>query len=71
MITDLEARDMYDDMLNSCYEEYNIGCCTFSPVKILSYLDPIAYDCGFDDYCSSLASDGEIIEGYNDSEEGE
>jgi hypothetical protein len=68
MITEQEAFTMYDDMLDDCYPEVKIGYATFRTSFILKELDPIAYDCGYDDYCSSLADEGEVIEGYNDAE---
>lgn len=48
-----DAESQYDDMLNECYPEvFNI-----LPARILSECDPIAYRCGFADYCDSLNSD--------------
>lgn len=40
----------YDDMLNECYPDYNIGGCNYRASDILKNVDPIAYQCGFNDY---------------------
>ena len=40
----------YSDMIDECYPEIKIGCCTFSPSRVLYELDPIAYHCGFSDW---------------------
>lgn len=43
----------YDDFLDETYGNIQIGCCTFSPSRVLSELDPIAYRCGFSDWLDS------------------
>jgi hypothetical protein len=52
----------YDDMLDSCHDEVCISGIKFSPSKILSECDPIAYNCGLSDYIDGLCKDGEWIE---------
>lgn len=39
----------YDDLLDECYEPFEIGCCSFYASEILKRCDPIAYNCGLDD----------------------
>ena len=66
VIEELEAVDMnqlYDDMLDACYPEVQIGVCTFSPSRVLSELDPIAYRCGFSDWTDSVSDEYEEING--------
>ena len=41
-----EFEEMYEQMLDDCYEEIKIGSLTFSPSQILKECDPIAYRCG-------------------------
>ena len=67
-ITEQTAYDMYDEFLND-FGETRIGNLVYYPADVLKKVDPIAYRCGFNDYCDSLISDGYIIEGINDEEE--
>lgn len=48
-----KAYEMYDEMLDECYEEIKIGCITLNPSRVLKECDEIAYDCGFADFCDS------------------
>jgi len=64
MLTEYEARGMYDEMLDECYEPYNMGGMEYMPSDILKECDPIAYRVGFSDYADSLAEDGTPVEGY-------
>ncbi len=50
-------RQDYDDMLDECYPEFKLGEMTFYPSDILKNCDPVAYRCGYNDYC-----DGELEE---------
>lgn len=47
----------YDDLLDECYEEVHIGCCTFYASEILQKCDPIAYRCGISDEQSRVLED--------------
>ena len=49
-----EFEEMYEQMLDDCYEEIKIGSLTFSPSQILKECDPIAYRCGKIDYADSM-----------------
>ena len=51
------VEDNYDDMLDELYEPYSIGVCTFYASQVLKELDPIAYNCGIDDFVDSQLSD--------------
>ena len=55
-ISELEAYELYDDMLNECYPSWN----GYSPDDILKNIDQVAYRCGFNDYADTLAEDYNI-----------
>lgn len=48
--------DAYDDSLNEM-GDIEIGCLSYSPSEVLKAVDPIAYNCGYDDYTDSMMSD--------------
>lgn len=50
-MTEQEAYEQYDDMLNELYPLEGYACNAFS--ILLANGDPIAYNCGFSDYCDS------------------
>lgn len=52
-----EVENSYDDFIDESYEAVKIGCCTFYASNILKKLDPIAYNCGIDDYVSVQLED--------------
>ena len=47
---DIDREEIYDNFLDECYEKYNIGIMQFYPSDILKSCDPIAYECGMNDY---------------------
>jgi hypothetical protein len=63
-ISEWEARDQYDQMLDDCFPEVDICGYKWNPSTALKRVDEIAYNCGFSDYVSSLESDGILVEGY-------
>lgn len=63
-VTESEALDQYNEMLDDCYPPVNVCGYEYDPSRALKELDPIAYRVGFSDYCSSLEADGYEIE-YN------
>jgi len=62
-ITESEALNLYNDMLDDCYPMAEICGYQYQPSRALSIIDPIAYRVGFSDYCSSISEDGYEIEG--------
>ncbi len=50
-MTEDEAYESYNDFLNELQPLYGIACNPFC--QLLQAGDPIAYDCGFNDYCDS------------------
>lgn len=57
IITEDEAHDRYDDILDEVHEDMVIGYLTFSASQVLKKCDPIAYRCGFNDFESSQIED--------------
>ena len=51
------VEDNYDDMLDELYEPYEVGASTFYASQVLKECDPIAYNCGIDDFVDSQLSD--------------
>ena len=66
------GEDVYDEMLDECYEDIEICGYSYAPSIALYRVDKIAYQCGMNDYYDSLASDIEYeLERMNDGEEEE
>lgn len=66
LMTEDEALEQYDQMLDE--EEWcRVGGMEFAPSRVLSALDPTAYNCGFSDYTDSLYHDYILVEGYTDN----
>ena len=64
--------DVYDEMLDECYEEIEICGYSYAPSIALYRVDKIAYQCGMNDYYDSLSSDIEYeLERMNDGDEEE
>ena len=57
-VTESEAYEMYDDMLNEICEIVTVAGIEFFPSDILRGCDPIAYRVGFHDYADGMVSDG-------------
>jgi hypothetical protein len=41
-----------------------VGTMEFAPSRVLQALDPVAYNCGFSDFCDSLAENHQLVEGF-------
>ena len=61
-ITEHEAHEMYDEMLDECNEDVKICGMTYTTSRALKDVDPIAYRCGFSDYTASLEEDNIFVE---------
>ena len=69
-ITEHMNDDVYDEMLDECYEPINICGCEYSPSVALYRVDEVAYRCGRNDYYDSLASDiADEIDRLDDGDE--
>ena len=53
MSTERDAIQAYEDMLDECYGTVEIAGFTFDTARALRELDPIAYRCGFNDWCDA------------------
>lgn len=49
-LSDHEAHEQYDDMLNEVYGDVEIAGMQYETARALKELDPIAYNTGFNDY---------------------
>jgi hypothetical protein len=63
-IEESQALSLYDEMLDELYSPINIAGIEFDPSQVLKELDPIAYQCGFNDWLDScdLTTDPSEIE---------
>ena len=61
-LTETEAYEQYDEMLDECHQAAKIGYLEFSPSRILKELDEIAYRYGFTDWLDNET--GIEVEGY-------
>lgn len=57
-----ETVNAYNDMLNECYPDLNIAGLTYDTAHALDQLDPIAYKCGWLDWCDSEGIDTDELE---------
>lgn len=59
--------DAYDEMLDECYPDYEIGDLSYTASQVLKEVDPVAYDIGRDEYVDSLSrdyTDGDLVDMY-------
>lgn len=63
IISESDAEELYDDMLNDM-EWCKVGTMEFAPSRVLQALDPVAYNCGFSDFCDSLLDNNQLVEGF-------
>lgn len=61
-ITILNSNELYDTMLDDCYEPVMIAGYEYQVSRTLKEVDQIAYNCGRADYIDSLLTDGVITE---------
>ncbi|MBW8015725.1 MAG: hypothetical protein FVQ82_06025 [Planctomycetes bacterium] len=65
----IDTEELFEQMLDDCYEEITLGCLSWSPSYVMKELDPTAYRCGVSEYIDGLVEDGEYYEfdgGYYD-----
>jgi hypothetical protein len=60
--TTVDGDEMFEEMLDECYPEITVGCCTFSPSAVMRELDPTAFRIGVSENLSSLAEDAQLYE---------
>lgn len=61
-ISDRELYARYDDMLDECQADIEIGCLSYTASSVLKAVDPTAYRCGFSDWLDSECSDDRLAE---------
>jgi len=69
LITEAEALEMYEEMLDDCEGLVELCGMTYSASNVLREIDPVAYRCGFNDYVDSLTDDDIFVEGLTESED--
>lgn len=52
----------YDSMLDECYPDLTIAGYVYDTARALDQLDPIAYKCGWIDWCDSEGIDTDELE---------
>ena len=52
--TTFSAEDLFEEVLDECYPEVTVGCCTFSPSAVMKELDPTAFRIGAQENLDSL-----------------
>ena len=56
-VADLGFYGQYDDVLDEIYEEAKICGYEYSPAQALKAVDPIAYQCGYNDWINNEVYD--------------
>ena len=59
-ITERQAKERFDEMLDELHEEPVICGISFYPSTILKECDPIAYRCYFNDWVSEMEDEFEV-----------
>ena len=57
-----EARDAYDEFINSTTDEIKIMGVLMIPARVLQNIDPIAYRCGLADFLDAEGIDSDDFE---------
>lgn len=58
----VDGAEMFEELLDECYEELKVGCCTFSPSQVMKDCDPTAFRIGVSENLDSLAEDAQLYE---------
>lgn len=53
LMSEYDALKMYDDFLDEFYPDCKIAGYEYSTSRALKEVDPIAYRCGFNDWCDA------------------
>ena len=62
----VDGEELFEELLDECYPEIQIGCCTFSPSQVMQELDPTCFRIGTQENLDSLAEDGQLYEHNGD-----
>ncbi|MBW8036771.1 MAG: hypothetical protein FVQ79_14380, partial [Planctomycetes bacterium] len=60
--TAVDGEELYEEILDECYPEIAIGCCTFSPSDVMKELDPTCFRVGAQENLDSLTEDCQLYE---------
>ena len=60
--TAVDGEELYEEILDECYPEITIGCCTFSPSDVMKELDPTCFRIGAQENLDSLTEDCQLYE---------
>jgi len=58
----IDTEELFEQMLDDCYEEITLGNLSWSPSYVMKELDPTAFSCGVSEYIDGLVEDGEYYE---------
>ncbi len=64
--TAVDGEDLFEEILDECYPEVTVGCCTFSPSAVMKELDPTCFRIGAQENLDSLAEDSQLYECNSD-----
>ena len=62
----VDGDEYFADMLDECYPEIVIGCCSFYPSQVMKELDPTAFNIGVTEYLDGMVEDGTLYEHNGD-----
>jgi len=62
LLNDEQLETMFDEMLDECHPEYELGYFTFSPSDILKSCDPIGYRQEYLNWLDSMIQDEILYE---------
>ena len=58
----VDDEELFGEMLDECYPEIELGCCSWTPSHVMSELDPTAYQIGVQEHVDSLVADCQLYE---------
>lgn len=62
----VDGDEMFEELLDECFPEVQVGCCTWSPSHVMKELDPVCFNIGVTENLDSLAQDGQLYEHNGD-----
>ena len=61
-MTEQDAMQAYRDMIDAVHVPVRIGELEWDPSRVLETMDPIAFRCGFSDYCDAVGIDTDELD---------
>ena len=62
----VDGDELFEELLDECYPEVQVGCCTWSPSQVMKELDPVCFNIGVTENLDSLTEDGQLYEHNGD-----